>query len=419
MVSVRKNFLQLLFAGSFMKRWNDKHRSMELVEVDKQAHKMVVAWMLGELNTEGLSPADKLARDIDIVEGGLFEYLYRLVITDIKPPVFYKIKANPAHYRQLTAWVFEQLEPRVRELGEDLWDRLRAYFAEPESDAPARRILDAAHLYASGWEYTLIKRDNPWDSELLEIESSFRDGLARFADLTGVPDLAAGLFEGKKTPLGDFARLLGQLRFQTRWSQTPRIPETSVLGHMFLVAAYAYFFSLAVDACPARRCNNFFSGLVHDMPELLTRDIISPVKQSVAPLAGMIKEYENSELERRVFSVLRGGGYAGLSDRLAYFLGIDVGSEFYEAVRDAQGRAKRITPEELGGPCNRDSFDPKDGQLLKVCDSLAAFIEAYTALRNGITSDHLQRAVWRIRTQYAATVLFGRVHVGALLADFD
>jgi putative hydrolases of HD superfamily len=419
MVSVRKSLLQLIFAGSFMKRWNDKHRSMDLVEVDKQAHKMMVAWMLYELNCGHLPESERLALGLQIVEGGLFEYLYRLVITDIKPPVFYKIKDNPAHYEQLTTWVLDQLEPRVRELGNDFWRRMRDYLAVPESDAPARRILDAAHLYASGWEYSLIKRDNPWDDELLEIESSFTGGLARFSDLRGVSDLAEGLFAGKKTPLGHFGRLLGQLRFQTRWSQTPRIPETSVLGHMFLVAAYGYFFSMAVDACPARRLNNFFAGLFHDMPELLTRDIISPVKQSVAPIGDMIKEYENKELERRVFSVLTTGGYGGLADRLAYFLGIDVGSEFYESIREAGGAARRVTAEELSTRFNADRYDPKDGQLLKVCDSLAAFIEAYTALRNGITSDQLQRAVWRLRTQYASTVLFGRVHVGALLADFD
>ena len=419
MVSVRKSLLQFLFAGSFMKRWNDKHRSMDLVEVDKQAHKMMVAWVLYELNSGHLSQAEKLALGLEIVEGGLFEYLYRLVITDIKPPVFYKIKANPAHYAQLTAWVFDQLESRVREIGDDFWQRLKAYLAVPESDAPARRILDAAHLYASGWEYSLIKRDNPWDDELLDIESSFTGGLARFADLRGVTDLAAGLFAGRKTPIGHFGRLFGQLRFQTRWSQTPRIPETSVLGHMFLVAAYAYFFSLAVDACPARRLNNFFAGLVHDMPELLTRDIISPVKQSVAPLGDMIKEYENKELERRVFSVLKDGGYAGLADRLAYFLGIDIGSEFYECIRDETGRAVRVDSDALAGRCNEDCFDPKDGQLLKVCDSLAAFIEAYTALQNGIASEQLQRAIWRLRTKYESTVLFARVHVGALLADFD
>ena len=385
MVSVRKSLLQLLFAGSFMKRWNDKHRSMDLVEVDKQAHKMMVAWMLYERNSVHLSQPEKLALGLEIVEGGLFEYLYRLVITDIKPPVFYKIKANPDHYAQLTAWVLGQLEPRVRELGDDLWGRLAAYLAVPESDAPARRILDAAHLYASGWEYSLIKRDNPWDDELLDIESSFTGGLARFADLSGVPDLADGLFAGKKTALGHFARLLGQLRFQTRWSQTPRIPETSVLGHMFLVGAYAYFFSLAVDACPARRLNNFFAGLVHDMPELLTRDIISPVKQSVAPLGGMIKAYEQAELERRVFSVgiprIRArGGRCAAREPAGAPRSLQPGRARPQGRRTAQGlRQPRGLHRSLYGPSKRHQLRPAPGRGL----AAAQQVRQHRALRPG------------------------------------
>ena len=30
----------------------------------------------------------------EVIEGGIFDYFYRLIITDIKPPVFYRIKAN-------------------------------------------------------------------------------------------------------------------------------------------------------------------------------------------------------------------------------------------------------------------------------------------------------------------------------------
>mgnify|MGYP000919482311 CR=1 FL=1 len=418
MTNIRKSLLQLVFNGAFMKRWNDKRRTMELMEVDKQAHKMMTAWMLYTLNHRDLPPEKRLALGLEIVEGGLFEYFYRLVITDIKPPVFYQIKANPAHYEQLTTWVFEQLEPRLEPLGKPFWNRLREYLRVPEGTTPARRILDAAHLYASGWEYSLIKRENPWDEELLEIESSFRDGLGRFRDLAGVDDLSSGLFEGKKTALGHFARVLGQLRFQTRWSQTPRIPETSVLGHMFIVASYAYFFSLAVDACPARRLNNFFSGLFHDLPELLTRDIISPVKHSGQGIGDLIKEYELRELNRRIFEPLSQAGHQDMTSRLSFYLGIEVGSEFTEAVFK-DGAILRVSPEELQNVYNQDVFDPKDGELLKVCDMLAAFIEAYSALRNGITSDQLQQAVWRLRNKYAAASLFGRAHIGALLADFD
>ncbi len=402
-----------------MKRWNDKLRPTELMEVDKQAHKMMVAWVLFLLNSRGMALPERVALCGRIIEGGIFDYLYRLVITDIKPPIFYRIKANPAHYRQLTDWVLSELEPRVRSLGDPFWERLTAYLLDQDDNASLdRRILNAAHLYASGWEFNIIKSLNSQDTELMDIEDSFRKGLERNADLEGVPALMEGLFGQGRTPIGHFAQVCGQLRFQKRWSQTPRIPETSVLGHMFIVACYAYFFSLSVGACPARAQNNFFGGLFHDLPELLTRDIISPVKQSVETIGEMIKEYENIELERVILDPLRRGGHEDLVERLSFFLGLSVGSEF-NACALVDGAVRRVDSMDLEERYNRDECDPKDGELLKMCDSLAAFLEAYTALRNGIASDQLQQGLWRIRSKWASRVLLGKVLVGALLADFD
>jgi putative hydrolase of HD superfamily len=418
MTSVRKSLLQLIFSGSSMKRWNDKLRPAELMEVDKQAHKMMVAWVLFLLNAKGLSQQDRANLCGRIVEGGIFDYLYRLVITDIKPPIFYRIKENPAHYRQLTDWVLVELEPRVRGMGEDFWERLKAYLFEPDADGLDRRILNAAHLYASGWEFNLIKSMNRHDTELMDIEDSFRNGLERYQDLAGVPELKEGLFGQSRTPIGHFAQVCGQLRFQKRWSQIPRIPETSVLGHMYIVSCYAYFFSLSVGACPVRAQNNFFGGLFHDLPELLTRDIISPVKKSVEQIGDLIKEYEEKELERVILDPLRRGGYGELVDRLSFFLGLSIGSEF-QACALVDGAVRPVDALELQEKYNSDEFDPKDGELLKMCDSLAAFLEAYTAIRNGIASDQLQQGLWRIRSKYSSSVLLGKVHVGALLADFD
>ena len=54
-----------------------------------------------------------------------------------------------------------------------------------------------------------------------------------------------------------------------------------------------------------------------------------------------------------------------------------------------------------------------------MCDNLAAFIEAYTATRNGIVNEQLQQAQWRIRNKYQQSSLIEGVHIGALLADFD
>lgn len=413
-IIIRKSLLELIFSGAFMKRWNDKLRPMELVEVDKQAHKMIVAWLLFVLNSRDMDVARRRALGETIIEGGLFDYLYRLVITDIKPPVFYKIKENPEDYRTLTNWVVGELRPRISPLGNEFVSRFEEYLMQPEDKGLGRRILHAAHLYASYSEFKLLKSINKMDHELTEIEESFITRLNALRDIVGVSEL----LDENNSELGRFARMCGRLRFQKRWSQTPRVPETSVLGHMFIVAAYSWFFSMEVGACRARAQNNFFSGLFHDLPELLTRDIISPVKGASQDIADLIHEYEIRELDRVVLEPLKQGGYTDITDRLEYFLGLDVGSEFKATVcRD--GSIVEASEEQIGGECNQDTLDPKDGPLLKVSDSLAAYIEAHTALKNGISSDQLHHALYRIRLRYNETPVIAGVQVGALLADFD
>ena len=316
MSAIRKSLLQLMFSGSYMRRWNDKLRPVELYEIDKQAHKMIVAWMLTLLNSGGYSASDQLKLQQEVIERGLFDYLYRLVTTDIKPPVFYRICENEKDYKELTEWVLKELRPVLGAPDEGFWERLSAYHRNRDRTSLPDRILTAAHHYASGWEYNVIKPFNTFDEENQSIAESFTERLDSLTDLCGVNELIQGhaFFSDSPTALGRFAKLCGQLRFQIRWADTPRVPETSVLGHMFLVAGYAYFFSLSLGACPARRVNNFFAGLFHDLPELLTRDIITPVKRSVNQLPSLLRAYELQELERRVFGPLSAGGH----DRLGW-----------------------------------------------------------------------------------------------------
>lgn len=410
---IRKSLLQLIFSGAYLLRWNDKLRPVELLEIDKQAHKMLLACVLWHENAAPLPEARRLTLARDIIEGGLFDYFYRLIITDIKPPVFYKIKENPDHFRQLTGHVLARLEPVLSPLG-DFWERMRAWHARPDDDSLARRILTASHLFASQWEFRLIKPLNGFDDEMDDIDRSFVDRLNAFRSLSGMQAMLT-----PNTALARLANLCGQLRFQIRWTQAPRIPATSVLGHMFIVAAFAYFFSLSVRACTARANNNFFCGLFHDLPELLTRDIISPVKQSVASMPQIIREYEEAELERRIFSPLRQEGCTSLVERISYYLGLDVGSEFQECCREG-GRAVKIQGgfDELQESRNADALDPKDGRMIKVCDNLAAFLEAHSSIRNGVSSPHLLEARVRLQTQLRDNALTC-LKLDALLADFD
>jgi len=411
---IRKSLLQWVFAGSYLMRWNDKLRPTELWEIDKQGHKMILAFVLWFENSKSLplGPRVKLANEI--IEGGIFDYFYRLVITDIKPPVFYRIKENKEHYDELTAYVLDILEPIIKPLDDGFWQRMCAYYTHDEGENTlAKRILAAAHIFASNWEFNLIKPLNSFDDEISTIDKSFQEQLESYTDLHSFKDIL-----DKNAALGKFANLIGQLRFQIRWTQLPRIPATSVLGHMFLVAVYAYFFSIDVKACMARSNNNFFCGLLHDMPELLTRDIISPVKHSVKNLPKIIQEYEEEEMQMRIFNPLNRDGYGDLVERISYYLGLEIGSEFKECIRDKDGKITVMQSfAELQEKGNLDELDPKDGSMLKVCDLLAAFMEAQSSISNGISSPAMLKASFRLRAELAKYQ--SSIAIQSLLADFD
>ncbi|CAK7068225.1 MAG: hypothetical protein DELT_01749 [Desulfovibrio sp.] len=414
MAVIHKSLLQFIFSGSYMKRWNDKLRPSDLFEVDKQGHKMIVAWFLCQLNSEGMTPEEKRTLEHDVIKGGIFDYFFRLVVTDLKPPVFYRITANPDHFEKLAEWALRELAPQVKPLGERFWNELSAYVRGLRSNGLASEILEASHHYASFWEFRLIAGLNAFDDEMPGIHRSFEERLNRLRHLAGVPELLDG---DSGAAIHKIANLCGQLRFQKRWSQTPRIPETSVMGHMFVVACYSYIFSLTLNACPARLVNNFFLGLLHDLPEVLTRDIISPVKKSIEGLDAIIRSYESESLARRIFGPLEKDGLTRVVDRLHYYLGIGLESEFSNCVTK-QGQVLELPFELFHERYNEDQYDPKDGELVKICDNLAAYLEAYVAVRHGVASDQIHQALWRIRAQTRDREL-GPLHIGAVFADFD
>ena len=126
---IRKALLLKVHDTANMQRWNDKIRPVELRELDKQAHKMVIAYLLGKFE-EG-DPAFDWAH---VIEGGIFEFLHRAVLTDLKPQILHKIKEDRERYSQLNEWVYEQLSPV------DLTPRcgVRRKLPRPTSSAPRR-----------------------------------------------------------------------------------------------------------------------------------------------------------------------------------------------------------------------------------------------------------------------------------------
>jgi putative hydrolase of HD superfamily len=358
---------------------------------------MVLAYFLGKFE-EGREGFDW----IEIIEGALFEFLQRLVITDLKPQIFYEIQKDGEKYRKLNEWVYDRLAFFISPLGEEFCTRFRRYFSQSE-DTVNQRILRAAHFYATKWEFDIIERASPGGYEIADIKRDIQTRQEKYYDLRGIHQLA--LYAKYR----NFIDLCGQLRFQLRWSHIHRVPKTSVLGHMLIVAILSYLFSLQVKACRKRCVNNYFTGLFHDLPEVLTRDIISPVKRSVQGLEDLIKEYEKRQMEKEVYSLIPEEWHAEMR--------MFTESE-YRNIVTVGGSVMTVSSEDIALRYNRDECSPRDGELIKATDELAAFVEAYLGIENGIKSDELQDSKNYLKTKFRQATIAG-VNFGHIFADFE
>ena len=142
------------------------------------------------------------------------------------------------------------------------------------------------------------------------------------------------------------------------------------------------------------------------------------MKRSVAELPKILHQYEAEELHRKILDPLEAEGYGHIRERLAYYLGLETHSEFNDTCCCDDGVRKLEGFDELHESWNKNECDPKDGRLIKACDVLAAFIEAYSSIHNGIGSPQLYEAMARMRRD-TSQLRFGPFSLATLLADFD
>jgi putative hydrolases of HD superfamily len=365
------SLLLKIYEAASMQRWNDQIKTVEFTELDKQAHKMIAAYILGRCEEDLHAEAgDKLQIDwIRIIEAGIFDFLKRIVLTDLKPPLIYKIKEDEKKYRKLNQWVFDRVRPYVRVIGSDFEEKLKDHLFNTE-EILETRIVNAAHFFITEWEFSIISQSSPRNFLFEEIGQSIKREQGEYQNLRCMKYF---LKEENKN-LRDFADIAGQLRFQQRWSHLYRIPKTSVLGHMLIVAIFSYLFSNRLGLDKENCINNYFTGLFHDLPEVLTRDIINPVKKSIEGLDDLIKEYEIQEMKAKIYKLIPESWHRDIN---------------------------RFTADEFADTKERN------GALVKSADDLAAYMEAHLALRNGIKNQALIDAMQNLKNKYRDKPVMG------------
>ncbi|WP_333653268.1 HD domain-containing protein [Dissulfurispira sp.] len=143
--------------------------------------------------------------------------------------------------------------------------------------------------------------------------------------------------------------------------------------------------------------------------KVLTRDIISPVKRSVEGLSDLIKEYEKEQMEREIYALLPIEWHEEMR--------IYTENEFASVITRDRGM-EVVSFDEINKNYNSNEFNPRDGELIEAADHLAAFIEAYMSIKNGMISEELEDAKSSLKSRYKHFVK-AEIRFGEIYADFE
>ena len=368
--------IKLIFSTASIERWNDIPRPFKFIELDKQAHKMIIAYLIAHY--------EKNVDFIKLINFGIAGLLYRAVLTDLKSPVYYHLRKKKG--KELDEFVLKNLKGTI---SKELEYYVKLY---NNTNCLEKRIISASSYISTKWEFDFIYKFAKNTFGINEIKKDIENEIEDYYDLEGVRILEL------KRKSYDFISLCGNLRFQKRWANTPRIPETSVLGHMLFVAIVTYFLTKEYGGNDKKLYYNFFTALFHDLPEALTRDIITPVKTGVQGLDKILKEYENMLIEEKILPML--------SKYIQPELKIILTDEFANKI--IKNNSYEIISQVDENFKNSAGID---GSLIKAADHFGAFTEAMMSIKHGIKSTELKNAIKFLSKKYKNTQIYG-INVG-------
>ncbi|MDY2842561.1 MAG: HD domain-containing protein [Treponema sp.] len=391
---VNSQFILKIFEGFSIQRWNDLVRPFEIVEMDKAAEKMIAAYIIGKFE-------ENAGRKLNwewMIYSSLFYLLKKISLCDIKSPVQQMIRQRyPDEYQKINGWIFSQYKDIIGD--EELLSMFSDYCVgkqnlKDDETVLAERVLQAAHRFSSLRELQMIEPVNEKE-RITKIKEELLCEVEKYTDLAGMRCL---LDRNSRAFL--FIMKIEQLRFQTRWNQTPRVPKTSVLGHCFFVAVLSLLLlrDSGVKFCKKRLFNDFFSALFHDLPESVTRDIISPVKQATTELPGIVKQIEDEIVHAELVPLME----SFYVDEILYFTSNEFQNRILISELDGGKTSQNVSFEELQENYNSDVYSPVDGKIVRLADHLSALIEAASSIKYGITSRQLTSGRDNILKMYLA-----------------
>lgn len=273
---------------NILRRWTSVTTDDKYNELAKQALNCITAYMLASF-TEGNGNIINWERFPKIALYRAFQKVY--VYFDTPEHIIDEICAigniNKDAFNKATMDIIKELtnDDFSEFLSEGLGtDEMEIYRA-------ATKIATLVELEENS---SLMKNSGEYRDKYTEIQRS----LEKFNHIPGVAEFS--------DPSGEFFKLLlkiSKLRNQNRWAVQSYTVNCSVLGHLFDTGILAYFIGLEhFNGDEKIAAKMFHMGIFHDLAEVWTSDVPSPIKDRISGFRAATEKYESMVLQRYFYN---------------------------------------------------------------------------------------------------------------------
>ena len=288
------NIINLAYRWLSIRRWNNYPRIEEFMENEHLSLKLQLSYIVVKILQEKWKQVNLLYIYKNIFWNNFFTFIY----SDIKFDVKKYLRKN---YKEINFKLYEQIYNFFNEL--DLPDSLLKDF----NDIIWNQVWDKLFENKYELEDNIISFVKVFEIKL-ELENNVKFyPLAYEWILPKIEEDIVKYWEliwfDEWEILKKYAWSLIKLKFAYRWNRMNRDTSVSVLSHLFLVFMFSYFLWNLKWFDDKQLEQILTISLLHDIPEALTWDVITPTKKAVPWFSQALEEIETKLVDEKIISL--------------------------------------------------------------------------------------------------------------------